>query len=172
MPKEKNTIILQILGVCGWLARLGLEPTPADGRVDIFTAPPCLCEWLHASLFITQAFLTSMQAITPLVSLGLLVTLKQQMPQYLAAAANAPTLDISDIESYTEKMLDWWRANGNSFPAWALGARVVFAFSPNSASCERVFSLLKVMFGEQQMSALADYIKAALMLRYNQRRVG
>ena len=40
MPKEKSTIILQILGVCGWLARLGLEPTPADGRVDIFTAEP------------------------------------------------------------------------------------------------------------------------------------
>jgi len=29
--------------------------------------------------------------------------------------------------------------------------------SPNSASCERVFSLVKQMFGEQQMSALADY---------------
>ena len=48
----------------------------------------------------------------------------------------------------------------------------MFALSPNSASCERVFSLLKVLFGETQMSALADYIRAALMLRYNQRRVG
>jgi len=33
----------------------------------------------------------------------------------------------------------------------------------NSASCERVFSLLKVLFGEQQMSVLADYIRAALI---------
>ena len=113
-----------------------------------------------------------MQAVTPLVALGLLSTMKQQLPQYLAAAANAPTFDISDVESYTQAVLDWWRRNGNSFPAWALGARVVFAFSPNSASCERVFSLLALMFGEQQMSALADYIKASLMLRYNQRRVG
>ena len=34
------------------------------------------------------------------------------------------------------------------------------------------FSLLKWMFGDQQMSALADIIQAALMLRYNKRIVG
>ena len=37
---------------------------------------------------------------------------------------------------------------------------MAFALLPNSASCERVFSLIKSMFGEQQMSALADYIRA------------
>ena len=37
---------------------------------------------------------------------------------------------------------------------------------------ERVFSLLKLMFGETQMLTLADYIQAALMLRYNGRKVG
>ena len=44
--------------------------------------------------------------------------------------------------------------------------------SPNSASCERVFSLLKLMWGDQQMSTLADAIRASLMLRYNDRVVG
>ena len=48
----------------------------------------------------------------------------------------------------------------------------LFAMSPNSASCERVFAMLKHMFGEQQMSALADMIQAALMLSYNDRVVG
>ena len=38
--------------------------------------------------------------------------------------------------------------------------------SPNLASCERVFALLKNMFGEQQLSALNDYIQGALMVRY------
>ena len=38
--------------------------------------------------------------------------------------------------------------------------------------CERVFLLLKLMFGEQQMEVLRYYIQAALMLRYNNRRVG
>ena len=40
------------------------------------------------------------------------------------------------------------------------------------ATCERVFALVKTMFGEQQLSTLADYIKAALMLRVNDRAVG
>ena len=31
---------------------------------------------------------------------------------------------------------------------------------------------LKSMFGDQQMSSLADYIQAALMLAYNGRRIG
>ena len=37
---------------------------------------------------------------------------------------------------------------------------------------ERVFALIKNMFGEQQMFSLSDIIQAALMLRYNGRRVG
>ena len=62
--------------------------------------------------------------------------------------------------------------NSSKFPAWAEAARIVFAFSPNSAAAERIFSLLKVMFGDQQMTALADIIQTALMLRYNKRVVG
>ena len=37
--------------------------------------------------------------------------------------------------------------------------------APNSAAAERVFSFLKSMFGDAQMSALADMIQAALMLK-------
>ena len=48
----------------------------------------------------------------------------------------------------------------------------MFAISPNSASCERVFALLKRLFGEQQMSSLADLLQASLMLNYNKRTVG
>ena len=48
----------------------------------------------------------------------------------------------------------------------------MFAISPNSASCERVFALLKRLFGEQQMRSLADLVQAALMLNYNGRKVG
>ena len=55
---------------------------------------------------------------------------------------------------------------------WSLAARIVFAMSPNSASCERVFALLKKMFGDEQLSSLADYIQAALLLAYNKRAVG
>ena len=59
-----------------------------------------------------------------------------------------------------------------NFPAWAQAARIVFALSPNSAACERVFSLLKRLFGEQQMDSLSDYLNAALKLNFNGRTVG
>ena len=56
--------------------------------------------------------------------------------------------------------------------AWAEVAQIVFAFTPNSAAAERVFSMLKAMFGDQQMETLADIIQTALMLRINKRKVG
>ena len=81
-------------------------------------------------------------------------------------------LDRSDVEVYSESVLAWWRTNGGSFKSWALAARIVFGFSVNSAGCERVFSLLKLMFDAQSDSSLADQIRAGLMLAYNKRAVG
>ena len=60
---------------------------------------------------------------------------------YLSAAQDAPSFDSSDVDSFTEAILDWWRTNGKAFPAWAFAARIVFGLTPNSAACERVFSL-------------------------------
>ena len=37
---------------------------------------------------------------------------------------------------------------------------------------ERIFALVKTMFGEEALNALSDYIQAALMLRYAERTVG
>ena len=125
-----------------------------------------------ASNHVTPAFVTSMSAITPLTALGMLDGLKQQLPRYLSAAASAPTFDTASVEDYSTDILAWWRVNGNSFPAWAFAARITFAISPSSASCERVFALLKNLFGDQQLSALKDYLQAALKLNYNGRLVG
>ena len=49
---------------------------------------------------------------------------------------------------------------------------ISFALTPNSAASERVFSLLKLFFGPQQDSLLADQIEVALMLAYNNRVLG
>ena len=46
-------------------------------------------------------------------------------------------------------------------------ARIVFAFTPKSGAAERVFSMLKAMFGDQATTALADYVQTAIMLRSN-----
>jgi hypothetical protein len=125
-----------------------------------------------ADAHLTPGFVDSMQAITPLAAHDMLLGLKQELPLYLAAAASAPAFDKSDVVGYTDAILKWWRTNGNSFPKWAMAARIAFALSPNSASCERVFSLLENMFGDQQLASLADYIRAALMLKFNKRTVG
>ena len=50
--------------------------------------------------------------------------------------------------------------------------QIVGSLTPNSAAAERVFSMLKQMFGDTQMRALMDMIQAALMLKYNGRTVG
>jgi hypothetical protein len=39
--------------------------------------------------------------------------------------------------------------------------------APNSAGAVRAFSLLKILFGNNQDTALADYIRGSIMLRYN-----
>jgi hypothetical protein len=69
-------------------------------------------------------------------------------------------------------VLNWWSSQIGTIPEWCKAARIVFAMSPNSASCERVFSLLKVMFGEARKASLSDMLQSALMLRYNKRHVG
>ena len=113
-----------------------------------------------------------MAAITPLHALGMLDDLKQQLPHYLSAAALAPSFDKTSVNDYSNVILGWWRTNGTAFKAWALAARITFAISPSSASCERVFALVKNLFGDEQLSALKDYIQAALKLNYNGRVVG
>jgi hypothetical protein len=39
--------------------------------------------------------------------------------------------------------------------------------APNSAGAERVFSLLKILFGSNQDNSLSDYIRGLIVLRYN-----
>lgn len=100
--------------------------------------------------------------------------LQAQLPAYLAAAARAPPSSMEDVATYSENILHFWRfsTSDKSMSAWRSAARIVFAMSPNSATCERVFSLLDCMFGEGQKNSLADGLQAALLLRYNRAKRG
>ena len=64
------------------------------------------------------------------------------------------------------------KLNAQTLKAWSKAAKIVFAIPPTSAASERVFALLKNMFGDNQILSLGDYIEAALMLAYNERKVG
>ena len=59
-------------------------------------------------------------------------------------------------------MLLFYKNHGAEFQTWALAMRIVGSWTPNSAAAERVFSLLKAMFGDEQLSALVDMIETAL----------
>ena len=123
---------------------------------------------------VDMAFVQKLTAIVPIQYWGLVPKLQQELHKYLPLAKEVESekFDRSDVKEYTNQVLDFWRRNQSTIPEWATAALIVFSFSGNSAACERVFSLLKQMFGDQQLSALADYVQGSLMLRYNQRVVG
>ena len=121
----------------------------------------------HANL--TDAMARDLKQITPLRKM--IPQLLQQLPDYISAVRGF-TIDHKDVNVFTKGVLEWWASNGSKFPAWAEAARIVFSFTPNSAAAERVFSLLKIFFGSERDTALADVIQATLMLHYNKRNVG
>ena len=49
-------------------------------------------------------------------------------------------------------------------PCWSSAVQKVFLVQPSSAAAERVFSLLKNAFGEQQQSSLQDLVAATCKL--------
>ena len=65
--------------------------------------------------------------------------------------------------------LDWWKTNAAMLPNWSSIARKIMLIQPSSTAVERVFSLLKASFGEQQEASLQDYVEASLMLQFNKR---
>jgi hypothetical protein len=120
----------------------------------------------------TTASVRALAAIKPLgVEEELLEQMCGELPAYLAAAADVH-VNRANVADFTDTVLAFWRDHAEQLPGWALAARIVFAISCNSASCERVFSLLKRMFGAEQLSALSDYVGGSLMLSYNKRALG
>ena len=86
--------------------------------------------------------------------------LKAELPIYIAKTADV----FSDMDS-----LEWWKLNCSELPSWSLAAKKALLVQPSSGSAERVFSLLKSSFGDQQDHSLKDYIETSLMLQYNKR---
>lgn len=100
----------------------------------------------------------------------------QQMQSELPAlvlAANESKLDFSaaSVTDFSSNVLTFWR-NIINCNTWKQEARRAFSLTPSSASSERVFSLLKAMFGENQINSLSDYIEGSVMLAFNERQLG
>lgn len=110
-------------------------------------------------------------AVVRCLSPKLIDGMTAELNKYLVAAAGFE-VDRADVNAFTESVLKFWRVHRTEIPTWATAARIVFALSPNSASCERVFSLLATMFNPAQKATLGDTLQASLMLRYNKRVAG
>jgi len=110
-------------------------------------------------------------AIIRCLTRDLIDGMKLELDKYATAVADV-SISRADVQEFTDDVLTFWRTHKSELPMWARSARIVFAMSTNSASCERVFSLLANMFGDNQNSALGDLLQGSLMLRYNKREVG
>ena len=101
--------------------------------------------------------LTSLSTIS-FITEPVLSNLKQEFPQYVAA--------VEDISSDLDVVL-FWKQHANNIPNWKEVAAKLLLLQPSSAAAERVFSLLKNTFGEQQLNSLEDYLEASLIIQYN-----
>ena len=52
--------------------------------------------------------------------------------------------------------------NDSEVGAWSNAALIAFAMAPNLVGAERIFSLLKILIGNNQDTALADYIRSRI----------
>ena len=100
-----------------------------------------------AANVITAEFVARLDEIVPFGARpGLVEELQRDLPLYVAAARGF-SIDHSDINAFTEGVLGWWKNHDGEVGVWADAAQIVFAMSPSSAAAERVFSLLKTLFG-------------------------
>ena len=93
----------------------------------------------------------------------------RQAPAYVQACRGV-VYDRGDVKAFSQSVLKWWATHRTIFPTWALLARIAFCLSPNSAACERVFSLLTCVFGSNRDASLADQVEASVMLRHNRNK--
>lgn len=143
------------------------------------------CSVMFDVLYVVQAFDPSWAAqkldANLVDRLRIIKSLEQMVPQLQnerdAYLERAKTVEIDHTENsedhtFTTQVLKFFKENAADFPTWAAASKIVFAFTPNSAAAERVFSLLSNMFGDKQAHVLGDYLQASCMLRYNKRSVG
>ena len=81
----------------------------------------------------------------------------------LAQDLHAEYFKMNDI-------LSFFCAHQRELPTWSYFACVLATQQANSASVERVFSILKQAFKETQEKSLGDYVYGVVMRRYNKRR--
>ena len=88
-----------------------------------------------------------------------------------------PTSMRSDAGHMTKKYQaimsrakDFWQLHSRQLPSSADLARYLMSMTTSSAAAERLFSILKSSFADQQQNALEDYVTLSLQYQYNDRQ--
>ena len=136
--------------------------------VRAFKAARLLCPASVQSLGVTPENVSQLRAFPFLDEDKIIDDLSAELPRYLAAAEGA-VFPGDSLAEKAEKKVKWWKDHAQDLPHWADAARKVMLVQPSSAAAERVFSLLKSTFNDQQASALQDYLETSTMLQYNHR---
>lgn len=103
--------------------------------------------------------------------------LQDERAEYVCIAKRSPlSFDTSNVDDLSANVLAFWREAASQkdckLPTWVREARRAFCVTPNSASTERVLSILQRKFDTTQMHSLSDYLEGSVMLEYNQRELG
>ena len=130
------------------------------GTVRAFKAARLCCPVQVQALNPTAASLEELRNFPFANDDATIANLAQELPLYLAAS-DGVTVTCEDDK------LTWWANHKDTLPHWSSLVKKLLLIQPSSASAERVFSLLTNAFGSRQESALQDYLKASVMLRYN-----
>jgi len=106
---------------------------------------PVSIQWLRP----TNALVESLRAFPFLDSDAIIDGLKAELSAYLAAAEDV-------VIPTEEKEVEWWCGHEEQLPRWASAVKQVLLVQPSSATAERVFSILKASFNEQQNTELCS----------------
>jgi hypothetical protein len=90
------------------------------------------------------------------------------------AAARCRSLkctELSLLHLQMDGIFKFWKLHGSHTPAWSEACQRAFAFTPSSATVERLFSVLKASFSKLQESSLVDYVSLCVMLQFHKRAV-
>jgi hypothetical protein len=64
-------------------------------------------------------------------------------------------------------LIEFWKCNAEKFPATAKAFKLAALLPTSSAAIERLFSILRDLYSDQQTRMLESHIRASTMIKYN-----
>ena len=108
----------------------------------------------------TMVHLSHLIDYCPFISVEQLAGMEQEWDEYKALSAGVPV---------KQNVLHFFKLHQEALPTIAAVVCDLAVIPSSSVACERVFSLLRNMFGDRQYHSLQDYISTSVMLRSNKR---